>query len=87
MLTSRRCDEFYRDKLGFKVHTDANLFGNLVQTERMVVAVIDEVTCPRKPLECLDVHSARDIPDYGFGGNGFCNAAAINSGIPASLLL
>ena len=31
----------------------AGLFGNLIETQRMVVTVIDEITCTTKPLKCF----------------------------------
>jgi len=34
---------------------EAGLFGNLIQTERMVVAVINKVTCAGQALKCLEV--------------------------------
>ncbi len=37
------------------VTREAGFFGNLFETERMVVAVIDEVTRSTKPLERLDI--------------------------------
>ena len=33
----------------------ASLFGNLVETQRMVVTVIDKITCPTKPLKCFEI--------------------------------
>lgn len=34
---------------------ETSLFGNLVQAQRMVVAVIDKITRPTKPLKRLDI--------------------------------
>lgn len=33
----------------------AGLFGNLIETQRMVVTVIDKITCPTKPLKCFEI--------------------------------
>lgn len=55
----------------------------------MVVAVIDEITRSTKPLKRFEIRQSIDSSDhsYGLGGNGFCNAALMNSVNPASLLL
>ena len=70
----------------------AGLFGNLIETQRMVVTVIDEITCTTKPLKCFKIRhragiNSSDHRCYGFGGNGFCNAVLMNSVNPASVLL
>lgn len=55
----------------------------------MVVAVIDKITCTTKPLKCFQIRQIAIVDSsdhiYGFGGNGFCNAAAMNSVKPVSL--
>ena len=56
----------------------------------MVVAVIDEITRSTKPLKRFEIRQSIDSSHhncYGLGGNGFCNAALMNSVNPASLLL
>jgi hypothetical protein len=71
----------------------AGLFGNLVETQRMVVAVIDKITCTTKPLKRFEIRQiagvnsspSGELVAYGLGGKGFCNAAAMNSVNPASL--
>jgi len=70
----------------------AGLFGNLIETQRMVITVIDEITCTTKPLKCFEIRQSAGVNSlhhngYGFGGNGLCNAVLINSVNPASLLL
>ena len=37
------------------VTREAGLFGNLVETQRMVVTVIDKITCTTKPLKCFQI--------------------------------
>ena len=59
------------------VPREAGLFGNLIETQRMVVAVIDKITCTTKPLKCFEIRkrvNSLDHNGYGFGGNGLCNA-------------
>src|SRR5689334_24720428 len=65
---------------------EAGFFGNLFETERMVVTVVDEVACPTETLQRLEVgHVSFDsLHHYGFGGSGFCMEAAMNSVRPAS---
>ena len=70
----------------------AGLFGNLAEAQRMVVTVIDEITCTTKPLKCFEIRQRAGVNSlnhngYGFGGNGRCNAELMNSVNPASLLL
>ena len=57
----------------------AGLLGNLIETQRMVVTVIDKITCSTKPLKCFEIRQSAGINSlnhscYGFGGNGLCNA-------------
>ena len=61
------------------VTREAGLFGNLIETQRMVVTVIDKITCSTKPLKCFEIRQSAGINSlnhscYGFGGNGLCNA-------------
>jgi hypothetical protein len=54
--------------------------------------VVDKVTCTTKPLKCFEIRQGAGIYSsdhgcYGFGGNGLCNAPAMYSVNPASLLL
>jgi len=72
------------------VTREAGLFGNLIETQRMVVTVIDKITCTTKPLKCFEIWkrvNSLDHNGYGFGGNGLCNAELMNSVNPASVLL
>jgi len=57
----------------------AGLFGNLIETQRMVVTVIDKITRTTKPLKCFEIRQSAGVNSlnhngYGFGGNGLCNA-------------
>ena len=71
---------------------EAGLFGDLVQTKRMVVTMVDEITRSPETLQRLEVGdiSVDSLDHYaggyigGFGGNGFCIDAAMNSVIPVS---
>lgn len=37
---------------------ETSLFGNLIETQRMVVAMIDKLACPPQPLQRLDIRQA-----------------------------
>ena len=70
----------------------AGLFGNLIETQRMVVAVVDKITRTTKPLKCFEIRQGAGVNSshhncYGFGGSGFCSAEAMYSVNPVSLLL
>ena len=68
----------------------AGFLRNLIEAERMIVAVVDKTARAIKPLKRFEVCrlSVVDSFDhYGFGGNGFCNDDLMNSSKPASLPL
>src|ERR1043165_2085276 len=52
---------------------EASLFGDLFETERMVITMVDEVACPAETPERLEGgHGSFDfLGPYGFGGEGF----------------
>ena len=65
---------------------ETSLLRDLVQAQRMVVAMIDKITRTTQPLERFEIgFDSSHHYGYGFGGKGFCNAAAMNSVMPASL--
>ena len=39
----------------------AGLFGNLIETQRMVVTVIDKITCTTKPLKCFEIRQSAGV--------------------------
>ena len=43
------------------VTREAGLFGNLIETQRMVEAVIDKITCTTKPLECFEIRQSAGV--------------------------
>ena len=39
----------------------AGLFGNLIETQRMVVAVVDKIACTTKPLKCFEIRQRAGV--------------------------